>query len=68
MKGKVASDAESFELPYTVLAGRDSDIIDTYEIVKLPRLVIVRKDGVIAVTEKFLTLDRLREEVQRVLR
>lgn len=68
MEGKVASDAEGFKLPYTVLVGRDSDIIESYQIVKLPRLIIVRKDGTIAVTERYLTHERLKEEVQRVLR
>lgn len=62
------SDAEGFELPFTVLVGRDSDIIDTYQITKLPRLIIVKKDGTIAVTEKFLSYDRLKEEVERVTR
>lgn len=68
MTGKVASDAASFALPYTVLVGRDSDIIDTYQITKLPRLIIVKKDGTIAVTERFLNYERLKEEVQRVLK
>ena len=65
MEGKVKSDAEGFELPYTVLVGRDSDIIDVYQITKLPRLIIVKRDGVIGVTEKFLAFDRLKEEVLR---
>ena len=68
MEGKVASDAESYSLPYTVLVGRDSDIIEKYNITKLPRLMIVTKDGVIALTEKFLPHDRLRKEVQNVVR
>ena len=67
MEGKVASDAESYSLPYTVLVARDSDIIEKYNITKLPRLMIVKKDGVIALTEKFLPHDRLRKEVQKVV-
>ena len=62
------SDAEGFELPYTVLVGRDSDIIDVYQITKLPRLIIVGKDGMIALTEKFLPFDRLKEQVESAVR
>ena len=68
MEGKVASDAKSFKLPYTVLVGRDSDVIEKYKITKLPRLVIVKKDGVIAVTERFMKLDPLRAQVKLALK
>ena len=67
MEGKVASDAESYSLPYTVLVARDSDVIEDYSITTLPRLVIVKKDGVIALTEKFLLHARLRKEVEKVV-
>jgi len=68
MAGKVESDAKDFKLPYTVLVARDADVIDKYKIVKLPRLVIVRKDGTIAVTERFLKLDPLRAQVKLAMK
>jgi hypothetical protein len=59
----VESEAESFDLPYEVLVGRDSDIIDKYQIVKLPRLIIIAQGGMISFTERYVPYDRLREEV-----
>jgi hypothetical protein len=63
MAGRVESDAGSFALPYEVLVGRDSDIIDKYQIVKLPRLIIVAQGGTISFTERFVPYDKLKEEV-----
>jgi len=67
MPGRVEADAKSFDLPFTVLLGRDSDVIADYEIVKLPRVIIVRKDGKIAFTDRFAPYDRLKAELVRVL-
>ena len=66
MHGRVERDAESFGLPYTVLVGRDSDIISLYRIEKLPRILIVRRDGVIAFAEKFASYSRLSEELEQI--
>lgn len=66
MQGRVESDARSFGLPYTVLVGRDSDIISLYKIEKLPRILIIRRDGVIAFAEKFASYDKLTEELGKV--
>jgi hypothetical protein len=63
MAGRVESDAGSFGLPYDVLVGRDSDIIDKYQIVKLPRLIIVAQGGTISFTERYVPYDKLKEEV-----
>jgi hypothetical protein len=67
MRGRVEADARQFELPFTILVGRDSDVISDYQIVKLPRIIIVRKDGNIAFTERFAPYDRLKAELVRVL-
>ena len=67
MDGRVEADAQSFQLPYTVLFGRDSDIISSYEIVKLPRIIILRTDGNIAFTERFASYDQLKAELGKVL-
>ena len=66
MQGRVESDAKNFSLPYTVLVGRDSDIISLYKIEKLPRILIVRMDGVIAFTDKFASYDKLTEELDQL--
>lgn len=66
--GRVRSDAEYYKLPYDVLIGVDSDIISEYQIMKLPRLMIVGKDGKIRLTEPFLSYDKLKKEVDRVVK
>jgi len=63
MKGRVEADAKYYKLPYTVLIGRDSEIIADYQIVKLPRLLIVRKDGTIAFTGGYVTFEKLQKEL-----
>lgn len=68
MAGRVQADAKSYKLPYDVLIGRDSDIISEYEIIKLPRLVIVRSDGKIAFTERYVTYEKLKEEIDRAVK
>jgi hypothetical protein len=67
MEGRVRSDAEHFELPYDVLAGRDSEIIADYGIVKLPRVIVLDRDGVIAFTAQFAPYEKLNDELQRLL-
>jgi hypothetical protein len=67
MSGRVEADAQHFELPFTILVGRDSDVISDYQIVKLPRIIIIRKDGNIAFTERFAPYDLLKAELVRVL-
>ena len=65
MTGRVESDAESFKLPYDVLVGRDSDIIDKYQIVKLPRLIVIAQGGTISFTARYVPYEKLKEEVGR---
>ena len=65
MAGRVQADAENFELPYEVLVGRDSDVIDTYQIFKLPRIIVIARGGTIAYTERFAPYDKLKEEVNK---
>lgn len=65
MQGRVEADAKYYKLPYNVLIGRDSEIISDYQIVKLPRLVIVRKDGTIAFTEGYVTFEKLEDALAR---
>ena len=67
MRGRVEADAKNFQLPYTVLYGRDSDVISSYEIVKLPRIIILGKDGKIAFTERFASYEKLKAELGKVL-
>jgi hypothetical protein len=66
--GRVRSDAEYYELPYDVLIGADSEVISDYQIIKLPRLIIVGKDGKIRLTESFVAYDKLKKEVERVVK
>ena len=51
--GKVKSDAQRFDLPFTVLIGRDSDVGKNYKITRLPLLIIVDKSGKIVLKKKF---------------
>ena len=67
MEGRVRADAEHFELPYEVLAGRDSEIIEQYDIVKLPRVIILDREGLIVFTEQFAPYETLNAELQRLL-
>ncbi len=66
MQGRVESDAKSFGLPYTVLTGRDSDIVSVFKIEKLPRILIIRRDGVITFADKFASYDKLTEELAQI--
>ncbi len=68
MAGRVQADAKYYKLPYDVLIGRDSDIISEYQIIKLPRLMIIRSDGKIAFTERYVTYEKLKEEIDRAVR
>lgn len=68
MAGRVQADAKYYKLPYDVLIGRDSDIISEYQIIKLPRLVIIRSDGKIAFTERYVTYEKLKEEIDRAVK
>lgn len=68
MAGRVEADAKYFKLPYYVLIGRGSDIISDYQIVKLPRLLIVARDGKILFTEKYVSYDKVKEELDRALK
>lgn len=68
MAGRVQADAKYYKLPYDVLIGRDSDIISEYQLIKLPRLVIVRTDGKIAFTERYVTYEKLKEEIDRAVK
>lgn len=65
MAGRVRADAEHFKLPYEVLVGGDSDIIDTYQIVKLPRIVVIARGGFIAYTAVYAPYEKLKEEVNK---
>jgi hypothetical protein len=66
MAGRVEADAKNFDLPYDVLVGRNSDVIEDYQIEKLPRIIIVNKGGMITFTEKFASYEKLRQEVERI--
>lgn len=68
MQSRVEADAKYYKLPYNVLIGRDSEIMSDYQIVKLPRLLIVRKNGTIAFTEKYVTFEKLQKELVRASR
>jgi hypothetical protein len=63
MQSRVEADAKYYKLPYHVLIGRGSEVISDYQIVKLPRLLIVGKDGKIAFTERYATFERLQQEL-----
>ena len=65
-EGKVKSDAEYFELPYPVLIGRDSNIIENYNLIKLPWLLILDKTGKIIFSEKFAKYEKIKEELEKV--
>jgi peroxiredoxin len=67
MAGRIKADAEHYELPYDVLAGRDSEIISDYELIKLPRVIILDRNGVITYTERFAPYEKLNEELQKIL-
>ncbi len=67
VEGRVRADAEHFELPFEVLAGRDSEIITDYRLVKLPHVIILDRSGVIAFTRQFASYETLSEELQHVL-
>jgi hypothetical protein len=68
MEGRVESDAKSAGLPYEVLVGRNSDIIKQYDIVKLPRIIVVGMDGMIQFTERYVPYDKLKEEIESALK
>jgi predicted RNase H-related nuclease YkuK (DUF458 family) len=68
MAGRVKNEAEYYKLPYEVLIGADSEVFRDYEIIKLPRIVIVGKDRKIHTTEKYLSYEKLKKEVDRALK
>jgi len=68
MAGRVEADARYYKLPYDVLIGRDSDVIEDYRLTKLPHIFIIGKDGTIRFSQKFATYDELKEELDRIVR
>jgi peroxiredoxin len=59
-KGKVESDARRYTLPYPVLVGRDSRIVEQYKISGLPRLVVIGPDGKVVFYAKFAKADAIK--------
>lgn len=68
MAGRVEADAKYYKLPYEVLIGRGSSIIEDYQVTKLPRLLIVGKDGKVRFTGSYVPYDNLKEEVAKVMK
>ena len=67
-KGKVESDAMNFKLPYPVLVGRDSKIVESYKVSSLPCLVIVGKDGNVAFYGKFAKAEDMKKTIDGLLK
>lgn len=65
--GKVKSDAQRFELPFPVLVGRGSDIVKSYLLKGLPRIVIVDSKGKVAAYEKFLEYEEIKEYIDDLI-
>jgi hypothetical protein len=68
MKGRVEADAKYYKLPYDVLVGRDSDILTDYQIIKLPQLLIIGRDRSILFTQKYVSYEKLKEELDHALK
>ena len=62
------SDAKRFKLTYPVLVGRGSDIVKTYEIKSLPRLVIIDMEGKVALYKKFAKAEEIKSILDGLLK
>ncbi len=67
-RGKVEADAKRYKLPYPVLVGRDSKIVEDYKVTGLPRLVIIGEDGNVAFFEKFAKAEEIRKVLDALLK
>jgi len=67
-KGKVEADAKQYKLPYPVLVGRNSKIVENYKVTGLPRLVIVGTDGNVAFFDKFAKAEEIRKVLDALLK
>ena len=65
-KGKVASDAKRYELPYPVLAGRNSDIVRLFKLKTLPQLVIIDREGTIVFYKTFAASEEILGILNRI--
>ncbi len=65
--GKVKSDAQRFELPFPVLVGRGSDILKTYVLKGLPRIVIIDAKGKVVAYEKFLEYEDIKKSIDALI-
>jgi hypothetical protein len=57
-----------FKLPFKVLVGRDSNIIKDYQLIALPRLLIVDKQGKFSYIGKFARYEELKEHLDKMLK
>ena len=62
-EGRAMSEVEKYDISCQVLVGRGSGVTRTYEVAKLPRLVLIDKNGIIRTETLYLQYEELKEAV-----
>lgn len=61
------SDANTFEIPFPVLIGRDSDIIRLFGLSRLPQIYVIDIKGTVVFHDRFAEYETLVEIIQPLL-
>lgn len=67
-RGRVMSELNKYQMDYQVLEGRGSGIARKYQVITLPFLVIIDKDGIIRFLEMYPTYNQLKEAIIPLIR
>jgi len=65
--GRVKAESKSWKLPFPVLTARGSRIIMDYQVMSLPRLVIVDKSGKAVFIGEYLSYEELEEKILELM-
>ena len=66
-EGKVASDKEHFNITYPVLLGRGTRVILDYNLVSLPKIVIIDQTGNVVFSQSRASKKKMNEIVDNLL-
>jgi hypothetical protein len=65
---RIIGDLKGEKIPFPVLMGRGSGIIQTYKVIRLPYLYIINKDGIISTTAVFMDYEDIKKIIESMLK
>lgn len=66
-KGQTEAEVKKYNMDFTVLLGRGSELTSLYKIKKLPHLFILDQQGVIRASERFLKTEEIKTILDEIL-